>query len=878
MKKSTKVTLSVLTAILSLTTNNASASFYNYYNPRLSIWGLAGEPDQVRGDFLIPIFGNQTNLFYADAQGSYTRQGNFWGNNNRSKYADYWSAGGGFRRLYNNSVLGAYLFYDRDESRRRNFFNVLSPGVEAIFCNWDGRANGYFPLNPRKTIKSSPAQLCDGTDEANCQASFFQGHQQFGHLYTFLEQAGRGGDAEVGYTFHRLNNTQLHGGVYYFNFNLPNHSWILHDNSANNLIGVEGRLEAPINRLWAVTVEASYDRLQRGAIVGGLRFNPLPVKYPCDMRSHMVDAIPRNLGTLKTGSGVPTVKAKRDDGIYLQRDNIFFFSPTGGSAFVDPNSGTFENPINGNPFSQSLIDQLPSNANLYLPTGTYLITGAGVAPNANITLPSGMSIFGRTSNYLAAATGDARPILLGGLIVPGVHTLSSFQLIDSASTSTLSNARSTDPTIIALTIPSGSTVNINNLNIAAASTINGNLAAGMVNIATGIFSQNSTVNITNSTVTANAAVTGTIDNFSGALPGGINYAAAIGGSTGAAATTINFIGNTFTIQNSTISATASAGANFWDNGAVGIGVNAANGGTANFNNNNSFSISNSTVSANVSLNGNAFSGFSFATGIGCNNDGLAIANFTNNIFRIRHTQVNASAAVTQSLTVGDNVAVGIGDFLANFINNTFTLSTNSSVTANATVTGSTAQVAGNLATGIGGVGSNMFQSNNFTLLNNCPVTVTAKISGDNTDNANNEAIGIGDSFNNSFANNIFTLSNGTSISATATVNGNNLKPTDPSKPNLTKNLATGIGVGPEMKSFTGNTFNLNSSSIRATATVGANNSALNSAIGVGNNSGIPNSSFFAGNTVNGTPSITTVATVGGINTGTNQHQNQKLTP
>lgn len=713
-----------------------------------------------------------------------------------------------------------------------------------------------------------------------------------------MEKAGSGADTEVGYTFHQLNNTQIHGGIYYFKYSNTLNFGSSHN--INNIRGAETRLEVPINPNWSITVESSYDNYQHATIMGGLRFD-LFASSPTnayDMGRHMTDPIPRNLGTLKTGSGIPTIKVKRSD-FFLIRDNIYFFTSQGGSVFVDPSqSGTFENPLRNDQFSQSVVNQIGNNANLYFNSGNYVINGAGIPPNASINLPLGDSIYGRSMDYKSSAIGDARPMLLGRInLLEGNNTIDSIQLINSET-----HTGNTHLNLIALSIQNAPNVFLCNDNINATATVNGDLQAGFSNTATGINANNSQVLIENSSISANAVVNGTI-NQAGSVLFGSNFAAGIGGNA-TPATSANFTGNSFTILNSTVNGSVSAVDVNGDSFATGIGNAAGDtGGMANFSGN-SFLISNSTISSNAASNMIGIStGDSAAIGIG-NSRHFGTADFTNNTFTIQNSHINSntstignnggvnsaigigswgnvnftgnnfnltSSTLTSSTAmiggdnalVGINEAIGIGnvEFGTSFSNNIFNL-TNSNVNSTASVLGS--NLSGgfeNLAVGIGNISSTAFDNNTFNLASSA-VSANATLGIDNSSvNNGNEAIGIGGFSDTSFAGNTFNLTNNSSVSAVGSVGGNN----------NSFNIVTGIGdiLG---SNFTGNAFNLTNTTISAAALVGGNNTAssLNVATGIG----VPFSSFtgvFTNNTFNMVNSnLNSTSSVNGDNDGTNR--------
>lgn len=690
MKQLSRIGLQFLSLLL-LTTNSAQAS----YLTRGSIWGLGGSESQGRVDALVPILSNQNNLFYSDIQGSI-------GNDN----AWYAGLGAGYRMLANDSrIYGGYFFVDRNVSAQHNTYWILSPGVEAFFLDWDSRLNLYFPVGKRRYVTGLlPSQ------QGDCSYIVFKGHQQFEHHFSLFEEVGPGADAEAGYTFHRFYNTQLHGGVYYF---------ALSDSS--NIKGVEARIEIPVNTHWAVAFETSYDNYQHGTVVAGLRLNlggtaSQPPRSINDMQTNMVAPIPRNLGSLHTGSGMPVVKGKKDDGLFLERDNIYFFTSQGGAAFVSTaQSGTFENPLNNNQFTQPVVNQLGNNANLYFNSGTYVIQGAGVAPNAQISLLNGQSIYGRIANFKCAANGNARPLFLGRInLYEGNNTLNSFQL-----TNQLVHVDNGNQTIVAMDIESVTNIKISNANISAINTVTGNNAS--TNYAFAMNVGNSQVDITNSVINASANVTGT-NNF---LVGAFDF-------------NIPQPNMNINISNSIINANASLGIN--NNAQVFVSnISSLSVPTGN---NNTFNINNSTLNANVLVAGD--------------NNAIALAGNValsdNNHLVITNSTLNARAEV------GNNNNIDVENISLNN-NNTLQI-TSSTINSNALVRGNNSNSV--LTTNITDESDNNISIANSTLNNN------AMVMGNNNAGSFIKSYGIFESTSNNF-----TISSST-FNITSEVVSNNL--------------------------------------------------------------------------------------------------------
>ena len=343
-------------------------------------------------------------MFYTDIQGKVGGDNGWLG-----------GIGLGYRGLYNQRLLGGYLFLDRDTSAWHDTFYVLNPGIETIGCDWDFRINGYFPVSERHKRTNSfffhEVQDSCGFNVNN--DSVFIGHQQLSHRFHQFQEVGSGADAEIGVHFPRVNDLALYGGGYYY-----------HLDETADIKGAEARVVFPVKSAVALTLEASYDNQQRGAVVGGLRvqLGHLPCK-PIQLSTLLYEPIIRNIGTVKTGSGIPVVHGRKEEDFFVERDNIYFFSSKGGTAFAGNETGTFENPLSANQFTQTTVDGIASlvdNANFFFNSGSYIIApNASNTPNARLSLPEGQSLYGRTADYKYSAIGNARPTLQGGLNLYG---------------------------------------------------------------------------------------------------------------------------------------------------------------------------------------------------------------------------------------------------------------------------------------------------------------------------------------------------------------------------------------------------------------------------------------------------------------------------
>lgn len=706
--------------------------------PRVSLWGLAGSDILARGDIMLPLFGNNAQILWADTQAKYGEQGSSMG-----------SLGAGYRQVYHNQqVLGLYGFIDYNTSIRGNHFWVASPGVESLGCQWDFRLNGYFPVSRR--FKKIDSVFASGLGEH--EHVFFSGHQQFDRLFSRIEEIGNGVDGEIGRTVPILANPRVYLGGYYFNLHTKNSF----DFSHSSVGGVSGRLEYPLRPHVVFQLIDTYDNLAHNTALVGLQINlggcTSSCKiWPTEPQERILDPVSRNLSTQSVGNGTPVVTAKRVEGeSALVRDNIYFFTSTGGHAFNAASgtaNGTYENPLAGASFNQLTVDALnvlAPNTNFYFTPGTYRFSS--VDPNFALSLHTGQSMWGRTSDYAQPAEGNERPLFLGEInlglnFAAGNNRLDSIRLLD-ARTNDLSISGDVDMRVI--DIANAENVVLFNDDIRGTTLVVSDLGANRSNLVSGIYANNSQVVIKDTTIFVRASVTR--DNF------GLNYATAIGGNS--TLRDADFTNNDFTIINSSLTGEAEVqrhqgfvgGANnLIENFGAAIGGASAFSRHSNFLDNN-FTVKNSALNGSATVGGNNYFA-NFATGIGGNNNAGDIL-FADNLFVLLNNRIEATAIVhgnnlSDGLGSGQNSATGIGgnsiyQGTANFVSNDFFIS-NTDIIATALLVGNnTTPASANYATGIGGNASNNINSatarfidNNFTLLLT-RINSSASIQGENS--------------------------------------------------------------------------------------------------------------------------------------------------
>ncbi len=166
------------------------------YRPYVEVTAQGGgDAETIQGSVVVPIWGSETDLFFADLRGTWSDEQTAEGN---------W--GLGFRHMIDHQmIIGGYGFYDLRHTQSDNNFQQLTLGLELLTVDWDVRVNGYIPEYKAKVANgASQASISNGTIVVN------QG----------IEKAYYGTDYEVGYLFGEWNggDTELRGyaGGYFF--------------------------------------------------------------------------------------------------------------------------------------------------------------------------------------------------------------------------------------------------------------------------------------------------------------------------------------------------------------------------------------------------------------------------------------------------------------------------------------------------------------------------------------------------------------------------------------------------------------------------------------------------------------------------------------
>jgi hypothetical protein len=363
-------------------TQLANAEFIPFM-PRASVIGLGGSNAAAQGDLLVPLIGDNGQLWYGAAQASYGA-------------GDAWSGGlgTGYRKLTRAGILGAYVFFDGNNTQSKQRFWTISPGVERLGETWDFRLNGFLPVrNKRWQEAFRPANELGIEDYIE-----FSGHSMRDRLAARTGEAGKGIEAQIAYHVSQLPGLTVAGGAYHY-----------HYQTADNVSGVAGRLEYRLNRQLGLVLNDSYDKEQGNQLGVGIKISfGGNAQDNNHLNSRLTDEIQRGIGVFNQGTLSPMRQGLTlSQNNQLVSDNVWFFKPALGLGNAQAD-GTYEHPFSG--LEQSSVDQAGSHAKLFVAAGDY-------GWQDSIGLNAGQTLQGRTEDYRLAAQGQERPMLYGSIDV-----------------------------------------------------------------------------------------------------------------------------------------------------------------------------------------------------------------------------------------------------------------------------------------------------------------------------------------------------------------------------------------------------------------------------------------------------------------------------
>lgn len=378
---------------------------------RSFIDGNTGTNSFGQADIMLPMLGNSEQIIFANPLAKYGKY-NTW----------LLSFGVGGRSIVDNkAIVGGYLFTDYNKTEQSNYFSILNPGLEFFTIFLDGHINAYIPLSKRQE------RINSFVDDGN--HTFFSGHSQYSYSYSLIEEIGAGLDFELGKTFYNV--------IYPGRFRTFGAGYFFRPKNTDNINGIQAGIEFFLrNNLTSIEFRDSYDNLNHNTFIVTLRVmlgGLLQTQQP-DIHNRMLDRIPRHLGNLYNGNGIPSQERLVESNLNLIQDNIWFFNADGAPSIVSGfQSCTFENPCIGLEQTQiDTINALSANANFFFSSGTYINPNEG----SGFTFYNGQNLFGRTLGFLNPATGSNRPILNDSILLNGNNNLYNL-IINGNSTTTI---------------------------------------------------------------------------------------------------------------------------------------------------------------------------------------------------------------------------------------------------------------------------------------------------------------------------------------------------------------------------------------------------------------------------------------------------------
>jgi hypothetical protein len=404
--------------VVAAANNNENKNNFDF--GKLELEGFTGKQSGGTGYGMLKLFSDKAEqqIIYSSVYGNYQA----------STANGIVGVGFGYRNIVaEKNLVGVYTFLDRnnlqDSSYSTYSFWILNPGLEVMGCNWDFHLNGYIPLSKKQWLSG------DGFADqfGDYQYERLQGHTMYNKRMRQYANLGTGFDMALGGVIPHIPRAKVYVGSYFFN-----------QNEGEKITGGFGKLVFALNKHMAVTLTDSYDKVRRNTLTagvsiafgGGSSSSGAEVSFVArDIHERMLDTPKRNWTAQNYGLSVPLTKSAKyyalsDSGFDAELNNIYSFRPdSNGNAAVGATDadGTFEHPYSYSDFNQATINAIGSNANLFF-------GGAGVANMGNVQILSGQSLYGRSSDFIRPAAGDARPVLQGSLNLSGGNTVEALRL------------------------------------------------------------------------------------------------------------------------------------------------------------------------------------------------------------------------------------------------------------------------------------------------------------------------------------------------------------------------------------------------------------------------------------------------------------------
>jgi hypothetical protein len=348
-----------------------SASELPWRKARLSLEAQTGTRNIGTLDAMLPFFGNDDFIVYADLMAKGATDNAFEGN-----------LGLGFRRVNDaeTSIFGMYAFYDVLKSVNNNQFTQVTVGAEHLGLTWDLRANAYLPIGQTKHVHS----IYDTASAQIINNNIIQ------HYQISEEIAQMGGDVEVGRT---LGTNKLRGYVAAYTF-------------GDNLTGPRARLEYQMNSHITLNTAVQYDQTRKTQYFVGARFTVGGAKTSNSdsIYARLTDPVVRDIDVV--------TKAKFSNETKIATDKFWMVDQT---KTTSGGTGTLDNPYAS---IEDAINNAPEGAIIYVKGANNTVYSAG----DNTRLKQGQSIVGSVNdlffdfekNQAFSSKNSSNIFLMGG--------------------------------------------------------------------------------------------------------------------------------------------------------------------------------------------------------------------------------------------------------------------------------------------------------------------------------------------------------------------------------------------------------------------------------------------------------------------------------
>jgi hypothetical protein len=384
------------------------------YPARITGQILAGNQQQLAGfaDGMLPLFGNESQLFFADAT-------LMPGQNQRMTI----SGGLGIRKMqttaHGDGIFGAFVFADHFKSANNNTFWQANPGLEWLTATTQTRVQGYIPVSHKSKAYANsmasliPLNVVQDSGRATSTITYATGHSIIDTPVSLTESIGPGIEVETGQYLNFSQGAWARIGGYHFQ---PAQS--------NAINGIQANLEVFINEQASVIIQDNYDNQNKNRFSFGVRVSLGGVKGPQNtLAKQMTTPIIRHIARQSYGEPTAIRKNFQVNGpSFVAIDNVWFFSPQGslplGGATTLANC-TAENPCKTiDTPTATKINAIAPMAKFFFESGNYVIPQATpFVPGAQgwVNLQDGQTIWGRNPGWVSEAFGATRPNLQGAL-------------------------------------------------------------------------------------------------------------------------------------------------------------------------------------------------------------------------------------------------------------------------------------------------------------------------------------------------------------------------------------------------------------------------------------------------------------------------------